>query len=263
MKKYLVIGNPIDHSLSPRLHNYWLEKNNINGTYEKKKINEEEVKDIISEVRNNKISGLNVTIPYKKIVIPYLDELSLEAKESQSVNTISKKNDKIIGHNTDISGFELAIRSINFDTKNKKIFILGAGGVVSSIIIALKRLNVSKIILSNRTLAKAENIRDSFPNIQIVKWGEVPDFDMIINATSLGLKGFGELEFDNLKVGPNKFFYDIIYNPKETDFLKTAKNLNYRIENGKMMFVLQAAAAFKIWHGINPEIIKDVLKLLD
>tara|TARA_A100000164_G_scaffold309084_1_gene286371 strand:- start:1001 stop:1792 length:792 start_codon:yes stop_codon:yes gene_type:complete len=263
MKKYLVIGNPIDHSLSPRLHNYWLEKNNINGTYEKKKINEEEVKDIISEVRNNKISGLNVTIPYKKIVIPYLDELSSEAKESQSVNTISKKNDKIIGHNTDISGFELAIRSINFDTKNKKIFILGAGGVVSSIIIALKRLNVSKIILSNRTLAKAEKIRDSFTNIQIVKWGEVPDFDMIINATSLGLKGFGELEFDNLKVGPNKFFYDIIYNPTKTKFLKNADLNGNRIENGKMMFIYQAHQAFTLWNKKIPKIDKEVIKLLD
>ena len=157
MKKYLVIGNPIDHSLSPRLHNYWLEKNNINGTYEKKKINEEEIKDIISQVRNDKIFGLNVTIPYKKMVIPYLDELSLDAKVSQSVNTIYLKNEKIVGHNTDIYGFENSIENCKFNLTDKKIFILGAGGVVSSLIVALKNKKVSKISVSNRTTGEFYN----------------------------------------------------------------------------------------------------------
>ena len=102
MKKYLVIGNPIEHSLSPKLHNYWLKKNNIEAIYEKKKVNEEDIKSIISEIKNEKINGMNVTVPFKKSVIPFMDELSPEAKETQSVNTIDYQNGKVIGHNTDI-----------------------------------------------------------------------------------------------------------------------------------------------------------------
>ena len=120
MKKYLVIGNPIEHSLSPKLHNYWIKKNNINAVYDKKKLNEENIKDVILDVKNEKIAGINVTVPFKKSVISFIDELSLEASETQSVNTIYKRNNKVVGHNTDISGFELALRKINYDVKKKK-----------------------------------------------------------------------------------------------------------------------------------------------
>ena len=146
MKKFLVIGNPIKHSLSPQLHNYWIKQNNIDAVYDKKLIKENDVEKLISEVRNKKLDGINVTVPFKQVVISYVDELSLEAKESQSVNTIFRKDNKILGHNTDISGFELAIRSKGYDIKNKKVFILGAGGVVPSVIIAIKRLGAEKII---------------------------------------------------------------------------------------------------------------------
>jgi len=157
MKKYLVIGNPIEHSLSPKLHNHWIKQNKLNAVYDKKKIDEGDIETVISEVRNEKISGINVTVPFKKSVIPFIDELSLEANETQSVNTIYKENDKILGHNTDISGFELAIRKKNYDVKDKKIFILGAGGVVSSIVLSLKKMKASEIILSNRTKKKPKN----------------------------------------------------------------------------------------------------------
>ena len=154
MKKFLVIGNPINHSLSPKLHNYWLKKNNINAIYERKKIEENEIENIISQLKNNKINGLNVTVPFKKSVIPFIDELSSEAKQSQSVNTIYKKNNKILGHNTDISGFELAIRKKGYSVKGKTIFVLGAGGVAPSIILSLIKMKADKIILSNRTKKK-------------------------------------------------------------------------------------------------------------
>ena len=157
MKKYLVIGNPIEHSLSPKLHNHWIKQNKLNAVYDKKQIEKHNIKEIISEVRNGKISGINVTVPFKQDVIPFIDELSSEAKESQSVNTIYKENNKILGHNTDISGFELAIRKKGYDIKDKKVFILGAGGVVSSIILALKKMEAAKIIISNRTKKKQKN----------------------------------------------------------------------------------------------------------
>ena len=128
MKKYFVIGNPIDHSLSPRLHNYWLKENNIDAIYDKKKIEEKNLQTIISEVKEKKINGINVTVPLKKAVIPYLDKLSTEAEQTQSVNTIILSNDNLIGHNTDILGFDKAIKNLNFNMQGKKIFILGAGG---------------------------------------------------------------------------------------------------------------------------------------
>jgi len=263
MKKYLVIGNPIEHSLSPKLHNFWIKINNLDAIYEKKKINEDELSDLILKVKKKKIHGINVTVPFKKVVIPFLDHLSIESKNTQSVNTIYLDNDKIIGHNTDIEGFERNIQNLKLDMINKKVLILGAGGVVPSIIFALNKMRVSEIIISNRTKSKAEILKDLFDNIKIAEWGEVPEFDIIINATSIGLKNDDKIDLDVSKIGKNKFFYDVIYKPKETNFLKIGKELGNRTENGKSMFIYQALAAFKIWHGIQPIINEEVIKILD
>ena len=130
MNKYLVIGNPIEHSLSPELHNFWIKANNLNATYEKKKLNENELADLILEVKKENIHGINVTVPFKKAVIPYLDQLTLESKSTQSVNTIHLEDNKLIGHNTDIEGFEKSMQDLKLSMINKKVLILGAGGVV-------------------------------------------------------------------------------------------------------------------------------------
>jgi len=263
MKKYLVIGNPIEHSLSPKLHNYWIKENNIDAVYDKELINEIDIKKIITKIKSEEINGINVTVPFKKSVIPFLDELSMEAKKTQSVNTIYKQNNKVIGHNTDAGGFELALKYINYDVKNKKIFILGAGGVVSSLIFVLKKMEASKIILSNRTKKKAEDLKKIFSNLEVIDWGKTPDFNMIINATSLGLKKEDEIKLDYAKIGPNKLFYDVVYNPRQTNFLKKAKEFGSQIENGKMMFIYQAHQAFTVWHKITPKINNETIKLLD
>ena len=254
MKKYFVIGNPIEHSLSPQLHNHWFRQNNINALYDKKKVNETDIERIISEVKTGKIGGINVTVPFKKSVIPFLDELTLLADKTQSVNTIFKKENKVIGDNTDVEGFERSLKHINYDVKNKKVFILGAGGVVHSIIFALKKLSASKIMLSNRTEKKARDIKKIHTDLEIIAWGENTDFDMIINATSLGLKNDDQIKLDFSKTGADKLFYDVIYNPNRTNFLLKGEELGNKIENGKMMFVYQAQLAFKIWHNILPKI---------
>ena len=261
MKKYLVVGNPIEHSLSPSLHNYWIKKNNIDAIYEKQKIEENELKNLVLQVKEKKINGFNVTVPFKKVIIPYLDELSREAQETQSVNTIYLNGDKTIGHNTDIEGFELSINESQFNITNKKILILGAGGVVPSIIFALLKMKSSKIILCNRSRDKAEILKRLFHNLTIVDWGKVIDFDMVINATSVGLKKDDLMNLDFSKAGNNKFFYDVIYYPGETDFLRKGKKLNNKIQNGKKMFIYQAMASFKIWHGVQPTIDDKVLEI--
>ena len=263
MKKYLVIGNPIEHSLSPKLHNYWIKENNIKADYKKKNINKDEIKSLILNVRDKKIDGLNVTVPYKKEIINHLDELTHEANKTQSVNTVFLDGDKVTGHNTDISGFELAIKKIDFDIKDKEILILGAGGVVPSIIFALYKMEVRKISVMNRTRSKTENLKNLFKEIVVLDWGEIPDADMIINATSVGLKKEDKINLDFSKISKNKLFYDIIYNPAKTNFLETGRGLGNKTENGKMMFIYQAIAAFKIWHGLEPKINNDVIKLLE
>jgi shikimate dehydrogenase len=263
VKKYFVVGNPIEHSLSPKLHNFWIKNNSIDAIYEKKILSKDELKNLILEVKKKKIHGINVTVPFKKTVIPYLDQLSTESKNTQSVNTIYLNNNKTIGHNTDIEGFERGIKETKLDIKNKKVLILGAGGVAPSIIFALYKMKVSEIMITNRTKSKAEDLKGLFKNLKIVDWGKVPEFDIIINATSVGLKKGDEINLDFSKIGKNKFFYDLIYNPNETNFLKIGKNLGNRTENGKLMFVYQALAAFNVWHGIQPEINNEVIKLLD
>ena len=263
MKNYLVIGNPISHSYSPQLHNYWFKKNNINAIYNKEKLNVNDLKNLISKIKNFKINGVNVTVPFKKDVIPYMDKLSPEAKSTQSVNTIYLNDNKVIGHNTDVEGFEIAIKETKFDINRKTIFILGAGGVVPSIVYALNKMKVSEIIIANRTRDKAEMLKNTFNNLSVIDWGEVPAFDMIINATSLGLNDEDELNLDFSKVEKEKFFYDVIYNPSETNFLKKAKKMGNKTENGKKMFIYQAAAAFNIWHNFYPEVNNEVYKLLN
>ena len=262
IKKYLVIGNPIEHSLSPKLHNYWLKENNINATYDKKILEEKDLQSIIYEVKEKKINGINVTVPFKKAVIPFLDQLSPEAKDTQSVNTIYLQNGIAIGHNTDIAGFELSIKKIKYNVAGKKVLILGAGGVVPSIIVALYRMNVSKITISNRTKEKAKNLKTLFKELEIVDWGDNTYFDIIINATSIGLNKNEKIDLDFSKIENNKLFYDVIYNPNETNFLKMGQSLGNKIENGKMMFIYQAHQAFTVWHKLMPEINDEVIKIV-
>ena len=260
MKKFCVIGNPIDHSLSPKLHNFWFEKNKIEATYEKKRLEEKEIPELIESIRNSEINGANVTVPFKNSVIPFLDDLSSEAKKTNSVNTICVEKNKVIGHNTDIAGFELALRYINYDVKRKKALIIGAGGVSPSIILALKKMECENIYLTNRTFEKAEKIKETFKDITIQKWGDIPEFDIVINATSVGLNNESfDLGLNN--VGNNKFFYDVIYNPSETNFLREAKLNGNKIENGRMMFIYQAHQSFALWNKLLPKIDEETIEI--
>tara|TARA_Y100000590_G_scaffold457398_1_gene609950 strand:+ start:2549 stop:3346 length:798 start_codon:yes stop_codon:yes gene_type:complete len=263
MKKFLVVGNPINHSLSPKLHNYWIHQNKLKAVYEKKQVEEEKIKEIIREIKEEKISGINVTVPFKQSVIPFLSVLTPVAKKTNSVNTVYKKENQIIGDNTDVIGFKSAVKFINFDVKYKKALVLGAGGVTPSIILALEEMGASEITLSNRTQEKAESLRKNFNKLKLISWGKTVEADIIINTTSLGLNREDKIKIDYNKIGSNKLFYDLIYNPTQTKFLSEAKKVNNQTENGKIMFIYQAQQAFKIWHNIEPKIDDNLIKLLD
>tara|TARA_Y100000591_G_scaffold332580_1_gene370500 strand:+ start:926 stop:1741 length:816 start_codon:yes stop_codon:yes gene_type:complete len=271
MNNYFVIGNPIDHSLSPLIHNYWFKKYKINGTYEKRKLETKDLKNFIVEIKNNKnFKGANVTVPFKNKIIPFLDELSSVAEETFSVNTIVKENKKLIGHNTDATAFEKTLKE-NESWLLLKSLIIGAGGVTSSIIWAIRNLNRNKIYITNRTKEKATNLVNRLSTgligdeIEVLDWGEIPDVNLIVNTTSLGLNQNDDLKLDFKKYKNKKdcMFYDLIYNPKETIFLKDAKKRGNYISNGKMMFLLQAKQAFKLWTNVDAEIDKEILKIVD
>ena len=263
MKKYLVIGNPIEHSLSPKLHNHWIKKYKINATYDKVKLNDSDLGDMVSKIRNNKITGINITVPFKQKIIPHLDSLSPIAKEANSVNTIYKKGNKIVGDNTDIEGFKKSIRAINFEVKNKEIFIIGAGGVALSIIVALKKLGVAKINITNRTISALITLKKKYPDLNIIDWGKSSDFDLVINSTSLGLKKDDKIPLDFTTSKSNKVFYDVIYSPKRTNFLLEGYQNGNKIENGIKMFIFQAQLSFYIWHKVLPDVTEETVKFLE
>ena len=278
MKKYLVIGNPIEHSLSPLIHNYWMKKYKlVDNIYEKRKVEEKDLKEIIKEIRENEIVGVNVTVPFKKLIIPFLDKLDFSAEETQSVNTLFKINNKIIGYNTDRTGFRDTIRKpypmsnnslMPLPLEDKCIFIIGAGGVTSSVISALKSEGANNIILSNRTKEKTKELKKLFPDLEVIDWGKRPSIcNIVINTTSIGLIKDEEIKIDfsdyDKNFHKNFLFYDLIYNPKETSFLKKARLRGNKTINGKMMFLNQAKYAFNIWTKIMPEIDDEVIKLLD
>ncbi len=262
MKKFIIIGNPIKQSLSPKLHNYWFEKYKLSSIYERRLTYKEDLEKLCIDVKEGKLNGFNVTVPFKRDLEKFLEKLSPEAKQIRSVNTVSLENGVLTGHNTDYFGFEKSIEKINYDINKKKVLIIGAGGVVPSLIYALNKMHVSNIIVINRTKEKAEELKKNFKNITIMNWGEDIDFDMVINATSLGLNDNDKFNLKLLQNKKNKFFYDVIYSPKKTEFFEEGNSSNNLYENGLNMFLFQAQKAFSIWNKIEPKVDEDLVKFI-
>ena len=285
MKKYLVVGNPIEHSLSPKLHNYWIKKNNLEAIYEKKLVEEKELESLCNEVREGKIDGFNVTVPFKEKIIKYMDILSKDASNSKAVNTVYKESKNgeniLIGDNTDIYGFKKSLPILfgNMGRKHRGAIILGAGGASRAIIIALGHLGFGTFAIINRTKDNAKKLMqeidpENYDPDLIYNWckDENKMFmikpSIIINCTTLGLKKEDKIPLDFSKYKKKFFskkiiFYDLIYNPVETDFLKRAKEIGQEAINGKMMFIYQAQQSFKRWHNVLPEVNQGVIDLLD
>ena len=265
------------HSLSPLIHNYWIKKYRlIDSVYEKKKVEKKDLKGIVDQVRDGQLQGVNITVPFKKEIIDLLDHIKGDAQLTKSVNTLCKANNEVHGYNTDIEGFKNSLQEDYIDYKNKNIFILGAGGVTSSILEAFVD-NAKKIYITNRTKKKAKELKElgdisitllgrEKNIIEVVDWGNKPKIcDIVINTTSVGLTKDEnlDLDFEDYKDNKNTLFYDLIYNPKETNFLKNARLRGNKTMNGKKMFLYQAHFAFYKWMGIQPEIDDKIIKLLD
>ena len=268
--KFAIIGNPVSHSLSPIMHNYWFKKYNINAEYELFNIIENEIPNVMDKIRNKEIRGINVTLPYKKTVIPFLSKTVNDAKETHSVNTVMlDENGNLIGENTDVFGFQAAyLKSIsNQEKKSKKVLILGAGGVAPSIIFALIKSNISDISITNRTYEKSLFLKQNFKRIRVMKWDEcskeIDKFDIIINATSLGLKPSDDFKIDFSNFKKSMTYIDTIYNPAQTKMFKYFKSKNTKSFNGLNMLIYQGQKSFYLWNKINPEVDDDLIKQLE
>ena len=266
-KSFAIIGDPVAHSLSPILHNYWFKKYKIDAEYSLLNVKEKDIESIAVRVRNGEISGLNVTLPYKQKIIPFIDKLINDAKSTNSVNTIFlDDSNTLVGENTDVFGLQAAYLKEIIDVKNKKALIIGAGGVSPSVIFALQKSKIKNIAIINRTYEKSIFLKKKFNSLNILEWKslkqEISRFNIIINATSLGLKNGNDFEFNFDNVKDNSIYIDTIYNPMETKNLKFLKENKIKTFNGLDMFIYQGQKSFYLWNKINPEIDDKLIDLL-
>ncbi|WP_027720602.1 shikimate dehydrogenase [Maridesulfovibrio zosterae] len=249
-----IIGHPLGHTMSPRLHNWAFEQYKIPAVYMTWPTAPEKVKNFMQSFRNLPISGASVTIPHKLSVINYIDQLTPRAKAVGAVNTLYWRNDHIVGDNTDTAGVSEPLRP--HCSQVKKALLIGAGGAARAAIYGLKSLNIKEIFITNRTKSKADDLAKEF-KISVIDWDNRGDqhFDLIVNSTALGMSGKFE------KINPmimaeqdsNTIIYDLVYNPLETALIKEATEKGCTIIHGIEMFLHQGIEQFKIWTGKNIE----------
>ena len=260
-KHFAVIGNPIHHSLSPQIHSAFAKENGLHINYEAILSPLDEFKNTIHQLILQKLSGANVTLPFKKEAYQLATKHSSHARISEAVNTLEFKDDQIIGHNTDGIGLVRDLeQNLNVDLKSKKILLIGAGGAAEGVIYSILEKKPSELILTNRTIEKTNMIQNKMDvhaksfnvNLNVIEIEKLPHqyFDLIINATSASFNNT-ELGIDHKVFYKGSLAYDMMYG-KETSFIKEAQSQGSKTSDGLGMLVEQAAEAFFIWHHIQP-----------
>ncbi len=258
-----VLGWPVSHSLSPRLHNFWLKKYNINGEYKAYPVEPENLEDFISKMRDDRnFRGVNLTIPHKEKVMGLLDEVDDIAKNIGAVNTIINENGKLRGTNTDAYGFAENIKP--FIEDKKKAVVLGAGGAAKAVCFALNELGFEEIIITNRTSARADHLSSAIRHpLSVADWKKrsdiLQDAYLLVNTTSLGMTGKEKLEIDLSLLPKTALVTDIVYSPLVTPLLAQAQARGNKTVDGLGMLLHQAVPAFEAWfakelNGRRPEV---------
>jgi shikimate dehydrogenase len=258
-KIYGLIGYPVKHSLSPLMHNAAFRTLGIPAEYRLFSLPPDELRNFLKNFEKNNISGLNVTVPYKEKVIPFLDKLSKEARLIGAVNTIKVSENKLQGFNTDGEGFLKHLTcDLKFNPKGRAIALIGAGGAARGILVYLSRENPKRISLYDIDKAKAQallkHLRENFKNVDFSSVNSVAelninDADLLINATPIGMKHADPCLVDEKYIHKNLLVYDLIYNPKETKLLRVAGKIGAKVSNGLGMLLYQGALSFEIWTG--------------
>lgn len=255
--KAFIIGQPISHSLSPKLHKYWLKQYNIDGSYEALEVPPEYLHKMVKALPSKDYIGGNVTIPHKEKVMMLCDEIDEVALAVGAVNTLKFENGKIKGFNTDVYGFVENLKHGGADFSIiKSALVIGAGGAARAVIVGLMKNNI-KVSITNRTYSHAKKLSDEFL-CDIVNWEDkekhLGEFQLIVNTTSLGMKGQPPLEMDLNNANAEAVVNDIVYNPLETEFLKHAKGVGLKTVDGLGMLLYQAVEGFELWFGKKPEV---------
>ena len=273
--KLFVIGKPVKHSRSPTIHNFWIEKYSLNASYNKLEVDKREIKGLIQQVRDGKIQGLNITIPYKKIMKDFVDEVEESALRSNAINTVYRTKDKVVGANTDGNGFITSLKKdLSFDVNSEtNIMCIGAGGAAYGIVSSLIDLRPNIIRIINRTKSSGRELIKHFEKFtsskkifesSILDSNSINDVDLLVNCTSCGMDGKNPLVIELTSMDKNSLVYDIVYEPAFTPLMKLAEDNKLQNTNGFYMLVRQAAESFYRWFGIMPEDshINEIIKIL-
>lgn len=268
-----LIGHPVEHSLSPNIHNYLLNKHSINSKYVCFDVEKNNIDKAMQGIKALGIKGANITIPHKVEVMTFLDEVDKNAKLIGSVNTIKNNNGKLIGYNTDGIGFVKSILDKGYELKNKKVLIIGAGGACRSIAVELADKGVNSIDIRNRSIKNASTIVETINNnfkakasysIEKIEKFDLENIDVLINTTPIGMdKDKESCPIDEkIQIDKDILVCDIVYNPHETKLISWAKNNNLNVVYGIDMLINQAIHGFYIWTGINISEKDDIEKIL-
>lgn len=256
-KTFAVIGDPIDHSLSPNIHNAAFKALGMDCTYIAYRVPRGELKEGIESLRQIKISGFNVTIPHKIEMTKYVDEQSEECRIIGAVNTVTNEDGRLIGHNTDMDGFLEPIKKRNISIKGEDVLLLGAGGAARAIVAGFAKEGARRITIANRTRERGQELAKFAASLG-VESGETSldeagqsagKYRFIVNATSVGLKNEpSPISTDT--INSQNIVYDIIYMPMNTDFIAQSKKNSATVIYGYEMLLGQACLAFEIWHKV-------------
>ena len=261
-----VIGDPIAHSKSPILHNYWLKKYGIDGYYIPIHVKTKNLRQKVKALINLGFRGINVTIPHKETILTLADSITDRAAVIGAANTLYFNiNGKITADNTDGYGFTNNIYHYcsSWQPKEGHAVVFGAGGAAKAVVHSLLAEGVSNIKLLNRTKAKAVTIAEKFgKQIEVVDWYASDEAlkraSIVINTTSLGMYGQPSLKVNLKNVASDAVITDLVYNPIETDILKSAKQYGYQTIDGLGMLLYQAKLGFQNWYNIKPEVTNDL-----
>ncbi len=267
-KPAFVMGHPIGHSRSPLMHGYWLNKYGIDGTYEKLDVAPLDLEDFFARFKDAGWVGGNVTVPHKLAVIPHLARIDDVAEAMGAVNTIWWDNGELVGGNSDSIGLMGNIDELapGWDENASQAVVLGAGGATRAAVYGLLKRGL-KVAICNRTVSKAEDLAAHF-GAGVSAHGMdalddlLPEADLLVNTTSLGMVGQPPLEIDLSHLKDDAVVNDVIYAPLETELLKNAKARGHRTVDGLGMLLHQGVVGFRHWFGVTPEITPELRQIL-
>jgi len=252
-----IVGWPVAHSRSPRLHGFWLERHAIDGAYVPLAVRPEDFATAVRGLAAAGFAGLNVTIPHKRAAFAICDSVDPSAQRAGAVNRLVFRDGRITGSNTDGWGFLANLRAHGVNPAAGPVLLLGAGGAARAIAAALLGEG-APVTLANRTLEHAQALAADLPGLRVLPWQQrneaLPDHVLLVNATSLGMQGHPPLELDLDYASPGLAVADIVYVPLETPLLADAAARGLRAVEGLGMLLYQAVPAFHTWFGVEPQV---------